>query len=78
MKYSSYAASSQNDISGAIKCVLHGAADWEGGRKDRFAKEEGTNCENTQQEIAECPKTSGAEEVLGVEQKEMERVNCKE
>ena len=75
MKHLLNGASSPNDISGAAKCVLHGAGDWDGGRKDRMIKEEATKCQDTEENIVKYPKTNEAEEELEDEQKEVETVN---
>ena len=40
MKFTSFSSSDIIEISGAIKCILHGAGDWDGGRKERMVKEE--------------------------------------
>ena len=40
MKFRSFSTSNVAEISGAIKCILHGAGDWDGGRKERMIKEE--------------------------------------
>ena len=48
---------------------LHGAVDWKEGRKNRMIKEEATNCQDTEQNVVEFPKTNEAEEELEDEQK---------
>ena len=40
LKITSFSSSDIIEISGAIKCILHGAGDWDGGRKERISKEE--------------------------------------
>ena len=39
LKFTSFSMSDVAEISGAIKCILHSAGDWDGGRKERMIKE---------------------------------------
>ena len=50
-KETSYASCSTLEVSGAVKCVLHGAGDWDGGRKKREKNVEAESQTSSDEEV---------------------------
>ena len=51
LKETSYALCSTLEVSGAVKCVLHSASDWDGGRKKREKNVEAESQKSSDEEV---------------------------